>query len=36
METLILFLTILAFIVGFTGFILLAIDAIDSYVRSKK
>jgi len=32
----ILFLTILSLIVGFTGFILLTIDAIDSYVRSKK
>jgi len=32
----ILFLTILSLIVGFTGFILLTIDAIDSYARRKK
>jgi hypothetical protein len=35
MEILLQFLTVLAFVVGFTGFILLTIDAIDSYVRSK-
>jgi len=32
----ILFLTILSFIVGFTGFILLTIDAIDTYAKKGK
>lgn len=35
MEILLNFLTVLAFVVGLTGFILLLVDAIDSYVGSK-
>jgi hypothetical protein len=36
MTILLDFLIVLAFVVGLTGFILFLVDAIDSYVGSKK